>query len=97
MLESGLKKAFKADVKRRLPHVKMYEPKTHSRSAPDLIILGPAAIWWAGEFKRDRDSDEQPNQDYTIDQLNEMGYAEFVYPDNAEEVLNGLEDLFPPF
>lgn len=96
MLESELKRDFKNKVKCRLPHVKMYEPKTHTRSAPDLIILG-WGIWAAFEFKRDRDSDEQPNQDFTIEILSEMGRAEFVYPDNVEEVLCGLEDLFPPF
>lgn len=96
MLESKLKAEFKSEVKRRLPFVKMYEPKTQTRSGPDLIILGPGT-WAVFEFKRDRDSDEQPNQDFTIDYLSTMGLAEFVYPDNVEEVLNGLEDLFPPF
>lgn len=97
MLESRLKADFKAEVKRRIPHVKMYEPKTHTRAAPDLIILGTGAIWWAGEFKKDRDSDEQPNQDSTINYLNDIGYADFVYPDNAEEVLRGLERLFEAY
>ena len=96
MLESKLKADFKDEVKRCIPHVRMYEPKTHTRSDPDLIILGPGS-WWAGEFKRDRGSDEQPNQDSTINYLNEIGYAEFVYPDNFEEVLDGLEGLFPAF
>jgi len=97
MLESKLKADFKREVKRRLSYLKMYEPKTHTRSSPDLIILGPGAIWWAGEFKKDRDADEQPNQLREIEELNRMGYAEFVYPDNFEEVLRGLEDLFPSF
>lgn len=96
MLESSFKADFKKEVARRLPHVQMYEPKTHTRSAPDLIILG-WGTWAVCEFKRDRDADEQPNQDRTIKILSEMGRAEFVYPDNVEEVLRGLEDLFSPF
>jgi len=96
MLESKFKAWFKDEVKRRIPHVKMYEPKTNRRSRPDLVILG-YGIWAAIEFKREEDASRQPNQELEMYALEEMGAAYFVHPDNAEEVLRGLEVLFPPF
>jgi hypothetical protein len=96
MLESELKSWFKGEVKRRCGSVKMIEPKSPPRSDPDLIILGRGA-WAAFDFKRNRGAEFQPNQDLTMEFLDDIGWGEFVYPDNAEEVLNGLEDLFPPF
>ena len=96
MLESKFKSDFKNDIRVRIPHVKMFEPKTHTRGAPDLIILGPGC-WAVVEFKRFEDADRQPGQEDTIDILGEMGFAYFAFPENAEEVLNGLERLFPTY
>ena len=96
MLESEFKAWFKNEIRESIPHVKMYEPKTHTRSAPDLIILGTGE-WVVIEFKRAKDADRQPNQDYIMDVLGGMGHAYFAHPDNAEEVLNGLERLFSTF
>lgn len=101
MLESNLKKWFKDQLDLRINYwlrirdqaLYLIEPKTHKRSAPDLIILGPGA-WAAIEFKRGKDGSFRPNQLYNIRKLNGMGYANFVDPENAEEVLDELEELF---
>ena len=98
MLESELKAWFMSQVRERIPHVEMHEPKTIRRGKPDLYVLGPGAgpgAWAAFDFKADRGADHQPNQDFVIDYLDDMAWAEFVYPDNAEEILDGLERLFP--
>jgi hypothetical protein len=96
MLESRFKADFKDEIKRRIPHVKMYEPKTNRRGRPDLILLGPGT-WAAIEFKREEDAPRQPNQEKHMDELAEMGYSCFAYPEIAEEVLGGLERLFETF
>lgn len=70
-------------------------PKNPLRSRPDTVILGKGA-WATLEFKRSKDADHQPNQDYHILRLNKMGYAAFVYPENSEEVFGELERLFIP-
>ena len=69
------------------------EPNTRKRSLPDIFVIGPS-YWAALEFKRSGDANHQPNQDWHIQRLNEKGYAVFVEPSNAEEVLNDLERLF---
>jgi hypothetical protein len=93
MLESRFKADFKDAVTKRIPHVKMYEPKTNRRARPDLIILG-LGVWAAIEFKREEGASRQPNQERHMSELGEMGFAYFAYPDNEEEVLRGLERLF---
>jgi hypothetical protein len=94
MSESKFKREFKEDIGKRLPEVEIFEPNaTTKRSSPDMIMLGEAG-WAALEFKRSKNADHQPNQDYRVFQLNEKGYATFVYPENKEEVLHDLEELF---
>jgi hypothetical protein len=93
-LESKFKKRFKEDVVNRFPQVEIFEPNaTAKRSSPDMVILGDNC-WAALEFKRSEDADKQPNQDYRVSKLNEIGYANFVYPENEEEILHDLEKLF---
>ena len=95
MLESELKGRVKNRIRQRLPYTELtfIEPKTFSRSHPDLVILGLRA-WAALEIKRSFDAPKQPNQQYRVDRLNLIGYARFVYPENLEEVLDELERLF---
>ena len=97
MLESKFKKAFLQDLQSRMiPHgfeldfIKVDPPP---RSYPDCLVLGPR-YWAALEFKRETDASQQPNQGHHVKRLNDKGYSSFVYPENAEVVLNELERLF---
>lgn len=60
---------------------------------PDRTILYKDR-WAVLEFKRSEDAPRQPNQEYYIDLLNRMSFGAFVYPENAEEVVDALQRAF---
>lgn len=57
---------------------------------PDLLVL-IGDRWYALECKISADASHQPNQDYYIQDLDQMAFARFVYPENVEEVLNEIQ------
>ena len=62
---------------------------------PDLIILHKKK-WAALETKRYIGAGKRPNQEYYLNKLNSMSYASFVYPENKQEVLHELANIFTP-
>lgn len=94
MKESKFKKQFQSKLEERTKGIDLdFFNWQGSRSRPDMIILG-TNVWATLEFKRSKNASAQPNQDYHIDRLAKKGYARFVYPENEEEVLDDLEELF---
>lgn len=96
MLESDFQREFLLRVRARLlslGHVDVVRNETH-RSIPDIVLLGPNGRWAALEFKRSKVAKKQPNQEFHVQRLNEKGYAAFVYPENGEEILRELEEVF---
>lgn len=61
----------------------------------DLLILYKDK-WGFLEVKASARAATQPNQEYYVEQLNEMSFAAFIYPENEEEVLNALQQAFEP-
>lgn len=60
---------------------------------PDLTILYKNK-WAVLECKKSIDEPHQPNQDHYVEQLNNMSYSSFIYPENRDEVLNELQQAF---
>lgn len=46
------------------------------------------------EGKKSASAPHRPNQDYYVQQMDEMSFAAFIYPENKEEVLNELARSF---
>jgi hypothetical protein len=68
---------------------------SYQQGVPDLIILW-REHWAMLEVKRSKNADHQPNQDYFIRLLDGMSFAAFIYPENEEEILDGLQQAFQP-
>jgi hypothetical protein len=67
----------------------------HRQGILDLLIL--YRIHWAMlEVKASEHAPHQANQDYYVQLFNGMSFAAFIYPENEEEILSGLQDLFEP-
>ena len=78
-----------AEIKELLPGCKVL------KNDPNYI-QGIPDLWAALECKRSSDAPHQPNQDYYVDEMNEMSFAAFVYPENKEEILHELQKAFRP-
>ncbi len=60
---------------------------------PDLTILF-GGKWATLEVKRERGAPYRPNQNYHVDNMNNMSFSAFIFPENEEEVLNELQQTF---
>lgn len=65
----------------------------YMQGVPDLIILY-RNYWAMLEVKRSANAACQSNQDYYVRLLDGMSFAAFIYPENEEEILSGLQQLF---
>lgn len=66
---------------------------SYQQGIPDLIILWKR-YWASLEVKPTASASRQPNQDYYVEQLDEMSFAAYIYPENEEEVLSALQQAF---
>lgn len=48
------------------------------------------------ECKREANAPVRPNQKYYVDLFSEWSYGAFIYPENAEEVLRGVQQTLQP-
>lgn len=68
---------------------------SYMQGVPDLIVLyGP--YWAMLEIKVSEDAPFQENQAYYVSELNHMGYAAFIYPENEDEVFHDLQLALKP-
>lgn len=67
----------------------------YRQGIPDLFVLWNH-FWAALEVKVSPMAPSQPNQDYYVEQLNDMSFAAYIYPENEKEVLSALQQAFKP-
>lgn len=93
-IESEYQKRLKKKIKERFPgcYILKNDPSC-IQGIPDLTILY-GDKWAMLEVKKNAQASHRPNQDYHVEKLNEMSFSAFIFPENEEEILNGLERKF---
>ena len=93
-LESQFQKALMDEIRARYPGcVILKNDSGYIQGIPDWTILYKDK-WAVLEAKRERKAKKQPNQEYYVDQLDNMSFSRFVYPENKDEVLGELQRIF---
>ena len=93
-LESKFQKELIDEIKSEFPGcVVMKNDAEYIQGIPDLTVLHKDT-WAALEVKKSEKSSKRPNQEYYVNKLNDMSYSRFVYPENKEEVMKELRELF---
>lgn len=92
--ESNFQKNLKKELKDMFPGciISKLDPND-IQGIPDLIILYKKK-WATLENKRCANAEHQPNQDYYVNKMNQMSFSRFIYPENKDEVLDELQELF---
>mgnify|MGYP004570609571 FL=1 len=97
MLENKFKTGLVRELKERFPGcMVIHLDPNEIQGIPDLLVLYGTA-WGALEGKKSATASHRPNQDYYVQQMDEMSFASFIYPENKEEVLNELARSFEAY
>lgn len=67
----------------------------YKQGIPDLLILF-GKQWATLECKKSANARRRPNQKLYVDRMNKMSFSRFIFPENKEEVINELRQLFKP-
>lgn len=93
-LESKFQKELMTEIQNRYPGcVILKNDPNYIQGFPDWTIFYKNK-WAVLEAKCDKNARKQPNQDYYVNRLNDMSFSRFVYPENKDEVLRELEQVF---
>ena len=93
-LESKFQKELMTEIQNLYPGcVILKNDPNYIQGFPDWTIFYKNK-WAVLEAKRNKNARKQPNQDYYVDRLNNMSFSRFVYPENKDEVLRELEQVF---
>ena len=94
MLENKFQANLIRELKNEFPGcIVMKNDSAYIQGVPDLLVLHKDK-WASLEVKRSSNASHQPNQDYYVDKMNEMGFSRFVYPENKDNVMNDLRLYF---
>ena len=94
MLENKFQANLIKRIKKEYPGcIVMKNDASYIQGIPDLIVLYKDK-WASLECKKTAKARHRPNQDYYVEQMNDMSFARFVYPENEEEVMSELKHRF---
>ena len=94
MLESQFDTKLIKELKQRFPGcIILKNDANYLQGVPDRIILWNDK-WATLETKKTKNASRQPNQEYYVNKMNDMSFSAFIYPENMEVVLDGLQQTF---
>lgn len=94
MLESQFDTKLIKELKQRFPGcIILKNDANYLQGVPDRIILWNDK-WATLETKKTKNASKRPNQDYYVNKMNEMSFSAFIYPENMEVILDGLQQTF---
>ena len=94
MAESKFQKNLIKEIKDRFPGaIVMKNDPNYIQGIPDLTVLYKNK-WATLEVKKDEKATHRPNQDYYVNEMNNMSFSAFIFPENKEEILNDMERSF---
>lgn len=94
MLESEFQRKVRKRILAQFPDAIVF--KTDERQIqgfPDLLFL-IGSSWGCLEVKKSEKAARRPNQEYWVERLSYLSYAEFIYPENEEEIFDELDRIF---
>lgn len=96
MAENKFQGKLITELKERFPGcVVMKNDPNYIQGIPDLTVLYKNK-WATLEVKDSEDAPKRPNQEYYVNQMDEMSFSSFIFPENKEEVLDELQHAFEP-
>ena len=94
MLENKFQANLIRELKNEFPEcIVMKNDSSYIQGIPDLLVLHKNK-WASLEVKRSSNASHQPNQDYYVDKMNNMGFSRFVCPENKDNVMTDLRLYF---
>ena len=94
MLERDFQAGLIKEIKDLFPGcIVLKNDPQYLQGFPDLTILYHDR-WAVLEVKKSKNARHRPNQDFYVQNANQMSYAAFIYPENKEAVLNELQQAF---
>lgn len=91
-LESGFQDRLIKELKELFPGCMTFKMEQF-QGIPDLLVLYKNK-WASLECKNSAKAKRQPNQEYYVEKMNNMSFSRFVYPENKEEVIRDLQQVF---
>ena len=91
-LESGFQDRLIKTLEALFPGCMVFK-MDQIQGIPDLLVLYRAK-WASLECKSSAKAKRQLNQEYYVGKMNEMSFSRFVSPENKEEVLDELQQIF---
>jgi hypothetical protein len=94
MAENKFQAQLIRKLKKRFPGCMVLKnDPSYKQGILDLTILHHHC-WAMLEVKDSATAKRQPNQEFYVKTLAELSFADWIYPENEEEVLDAMEEAF---